>query len=58
MIICICKKVNEQEIKEQLSKHQGCVKEVIKETGACTQCKKCAKEISNLKQEYTCCTFD
>lgn len=47
MIICVCKNVSDKVIKQML-KNGTPMKQIIKETGVCSECCKCAKSLKEL----------
>jgi len=52
MIVCLCKAVNERTIVDAIQ--QGCVTmtQIQEKTSACTQCKKCACQISDMLKAH------
>lgn len=48
MIVCICKAVNAKTIDQAIINGARSVCDIKKATGACSQCKKCAKEIHDM----------
>lgn len=51
MVVCICSNTTENDIKQYLEDGFTC-KEIIKKTGACSDCKTCCSTIGELIKEH------